>query len=50
MINNRPPRIATSDDNIATSGDNIATTRDYTAQNKKIIDAIVKPKIKPRMK
>lgn len=42
--------IATSASNIATSVNNIATTHDYTAQNKKIIDSIVKPKIKPRMK
>jgi len=42
--------IATSEDNIATSDSNIATSHDYTAQNKKIIDSIVKPKIKPRMK
>ena len=42
--------IATSASNIATSDDNIATSHDYTAQNKKIIDSIVKPKIKPRMK
>jgi hypothetical protein len=41
--------IATSASNIATSDDNIATSHDYIAQNKKIIDAVVKPKIKPRM-
>ena len=43
------PNIATSTPNIATSTPNIATFYDYTAQNKKIIDSIVKPKIKPRM-
>ena len=42
-----PANVAT---NVATSDDNIATSHDYIAQNKKIIHAIVKPKIKPRMR
>lgn len=41
-----PANVAT---NIATSGDNIATYHFHNAQNKQIIDSIVKPKIKPRI-
>lgn len=41
------PNIATSAPNIATSSANIAT--DYLAENKRIIDGIVKPKVKLRM-
>ena len=40
-------KIATSAPNIATSAPNIAT--DHLAENKRIIDGIVKPKVKLRM-
>ena len=55
MINNRPPRIATSGDNIATSTSNVATStaNDATSpllQNKLLINKIVASKISPRMK
>ena len=46
-ISTSAPNIATSALNIATSSANIAT--DYLAENKRIIDGIVKPKVKLRM-
>ena len=46
LINN-PDSITNIGTNIGTSGDNIAT--DLLAENKRIVDRIVKKKVKPRM-
>ena len=46
LINN-PDSITNIGTNIGTSGNNIAT--DFLAENKRIVDRIVKKKVKPRM-